>query len=267
MIDPSDASRAAWRAAYSDLDGKTVYISGGASGIGASMVAAFALQGAQVAFCDIDAAAGEALIERLGPEVRRAPVFHAVDVTDLGALKASIDAAYEIADRLDALVNNAASDKRHEPEEVTEDFWDWNVNVNLRHAYFASQRAYHWMQQRGAGSIINFGSVAPRLGLGDLSVYSAMKSAVTGMTRSLSRRFAVDGVRVNAIVPGAILTPRQLKDWISPADEARIIEEQHLHRRLVGDDIAPTALFLASDASNAITSQCLAVDGGLTAFG
>ena len=164
-------------------------------------------------------------------------------------------------------MNNAANDRRHDPERADPEFWDWCVSVNLKHQYFAAQRAFHWMKPRGAGSIINFGSVSPRLGQADLSIYGAMKSAVAGMTRSLSAAFGPHGVRVNAIVPGVILTPKQLKLWITPETEAEHLANQHLRRRLVGDDIAPTALFLASDASNAIASQSIAVDAGLTAIG
>lgn len=264
MIDPSPASEAAWIARYADLDAKTVFVSGGATGIGASIVAAFAGQGSRVLFCDLNEAAGTALVERLAGTGAHRPVFRLCDVTDTEALQAVIDEAQALDGRLDVVVNNAANDQRHDPETVGTAFWDWCANVNLRHQYFAAQRGYHWMKAQGQGSIINFGSVAPRLGQAELSVYGAMKTAVTGMTRTLARAFGTHGVRVNAIVPGAILTPRQRDHWISPADEARIRGQQHLDRRLVGDDIAPTALFLGSDASNAITSQSLTVDAGMT---
>jgi len=264
MIDSSDASRRAWAARYPDLAGKTVFITGGATGIGASLVAAFALQGAQVVFVDIDAASGAALVARLTPDAPRPPVFQPCDVTDTAALTAAIDAAQARAGRLDVLVNNAANDQRHDAADVGPDFWEWCVAVNLRHQYFAAQRAFHWMKPAGAGSILNFGSVAPRLGEEDLSIYAAMKTAVHGMTRTLSRAFGHHGVRVNTIVPGCILTPKQLEKWITPEREAFVAAQQHLHRRLVGDDIAPTALYLASEASNAITSQAVTVDAGLT---
>lgn len=186
MIDSSEASAAAWCARYADLAEKTVYVSGGATGIGASLVAAFARQGALVAFSDINREAGEALAARLAENAARPPVFIECDVTDAAALRDSIDRAQALAGRLDALINNAANDRRHDPEEVTPEFWEWCVNVNLRHQYFAAQRAYRWMKPAGAGAIVNFGSVAPRLGEPNLSVYGAMKSAVTGMTRTLS---------------------------------------------------------------------------------
>lgn len=267
MIDPSDQSRRAWGASvYADLPEKTVFISGGATGIGASIVAAFARAGAQVCFVDINVGAGEALTEALS-DTPRPPVFFECDVTDTAALCDRIDRAQAIAGRLDALVNNAANDHRHDVETADPEFFDWCAAINLKHQYFAAQRAFHWMKPQGAGSIINFGSISPRLGDEALTIYGAMKSAVSGMTRSMSLAFGPHGVRVNAIVPGAILTPRQLELWITPELEAEHTGRQHLRRRLVGDDIAPTALFLASDASNAIASQMIAVDAGMTAAG
>ncbi|MCI4663750.1 MAG: SDR family oxidoreductase [Neomegalonema sp.] len=265
MFDASPASQQAWTAArYPDLAAKTVFISGGATGIGASLVAAFAAQGAQVYFIDIDADAGEALARQFA-NTPNPPKFQRCDVTDTTALQTAIDAAQALNGRLDAMINNAANDKRHDPETATPEFFDWCVAINFKHQFFAAQRAFHWMKRQGSGSIINFGSVSPRIGQADLAIYGAMKSAVSGFTRSLSKAFGPQGVRVNAIVPGVILTPKQLELWITPEIEAAHLENQHLKRRLVGDDIAPTALFLASDASNAIASQSFAIDAGLTA--
>lgn len=264
MIDASEASAQAWRARYADLDGKTVFITGGATGIGASLVRAFALQGAQVCFVDVNEAAGAALVDFLRADAPRAPVFGRCDVTDLSALRDAIDRAQAISGRLDAVVNNAGNDDRHNAEDVTEEYWNWNVSINIKQQYFAAQRAFHWMKPQKTGSIVNFSSIAPRLGLPDLTVYNAVKQGVTGMTRSLSCAFGAYGVRVNAIAPGAILTPRQLEKWIDAGREAEILAGQHLKRRLVGDDIAPMALFLASDASNALAGQTITVDAGLT---
>lgn len=250
-------------ATYKDLADKTIFISGGATGIGSDMVAAFALQGARVHFVDIDEEAGIRLADDLAETAGRRPVFTVCDVTEDESLFAAIDAA-EADCGLAVLINNAANDKRHNVEEVDAGFWDWNQKINLRHQFFAAQRAFSHMKGRGTGSIINFGSVAPRLAVADLAVYSTCKSAVKGMTRSLAREFGHHGVRVNAIVPGAILTPRQLELWISPEREKEILTDQCLHRRLVGDDIAQMALFLASDVSSACTSQEFVVDGGIT---
>lgn len=254
--------QAVTRAIYRDLEQKTVFISGGATGIGAAMVTAFARQGARVHFVDINEAAGEALATSLAAEGTKKPEFHRCDVTDDDTLRMAIDRAGE-AGGLDVLVNNAANDTRHKVADVESDFWWTCVDINLRHQFVAAQRAFLHMKSRGAGSIINFGSVAPRLGVPDLTVYSTCKAAVKGLTRSLAREYGHDGVRVNSIVPGAILTPRQLELWISPQDEEKLLADQCLHRRLVGEDIAEMALFLASDVSSACTSQEFVVDGGL----
>jgi len=250
-------------ALYKDLKDKTVFVSGGATGIGASIVTAFCRQHARVHFVDLNEAEGTALADGLASQGLEKPVFSVCDVTRDESLCAAIDAA-DADGGLDVLVNNAANDTRHKVEAVDADFWDRCVQINLRHQFVAAQRAYRGMKPRGRGSIINFGSVAPRLGILDLSVYSTCKSAVKGLTRSLAREFGGAGIRVNSIVPGAILTPRQLELWITPDDEKRILGEQCLHRRLVGEDIAEMALFLASDASSACTSQEFVVDGGLT---
>ena len=252
-------------ARYADLEGAAVFVSGGASGIGADIVEGFCRQGAATVFVDLDAAAGEALSERLAAETGNRPRFIAADVTDDDALRAAIDAAEGQGQGggLAVLVNNAANDRRHEVTEVDPDFWERCVAVNLRHQFVAAQHAFGLMKSRGRGSIINFGSVAPTLRVSDLSVYSTCKSAVRGLTRSLAREFGDHGIRVNAIVPGCILTERQLRLWISPEDETRILAEQCLHRRLVGRDVAQMALFLASEVSSACSSQEFIVDGGL----
>ncbi len=250
-------------ARYADLEGAAVFVSGGASGIGADIVEGFCRQGAATVFVDLDAAAGEALSERLAAETGNRPRFIAADVTDDDALRAAIDAAEALGKGLAVLVNNAANDRRHEVAGVDPAFWERCVAVNLRHQFVAAQHAFGLMKSRGRGSIINFGSVAPTLRVRDLTVYSTCKSAVRGLTRSLAREFGGHGIRVNAIVPGCILTERQLRLWISPEDEQRILAEQCLHRRLVGRDVAQMALFLASEVSSACSSQEFIVDGGL----
>lgn len=250
------------KALYRDLKQKTVFISGGATGIGAAMVTAFSRQGARVHFVDLNADAGNTLARDLVAEGNSGIHFSVCDVTEDHALTAAIDQA-DADGGLDVLVNNAANDKRHEATTVDKDFWHSCVDINLRHQFFAAQRAFSHMKARGNGSIINFGSVAPRLGVPDLSVYSTCKAAVKGMTRSLAREFGHYGVRVNSIVPGAILTPRQLELWITPEDEKRLLAEQCLHRRLVGEDIAEMALFLASETSSGCSSQEFVVDGGI----
>ncbi|MEM9011561.1 MAG: SDR family oxidoreductase [Pseudomonadota bacterium] len=242
-------------AQYRDLAGRIVLITGGATGIGADMVRAFHGQGSHVTFADIDEAAGQALAAELSGSS-----FVRCDVTDTQALRDCIHGA----GALDVLVNNAANDMRVALERIDEPMWERIVSVNLRHQFFAAQTAGAGMAARGRGAIINFGSVAPTLRIADLDAYSTCKTAVLGMTRQFARHFGHNGVRVNAIVPGAILTPRQLELWITPEDEARILADQCLHRRLVGSDVAEMALFLASDVSSACTGQEFVVDGGMT---
>lgn len=245
-------------ARYVDLAGRTVFVSGGASGIGADMVRAFAAQGARVHFGDIDTASGTALAAELGGAAR----FRPTDVTDLDSLAAALAVA-EADGGLDVLVNNAANDTRHDWDAVTPADWDRILAVNLRHQFFAAQWAGRAMRARGRGSIVNFGSVAPVMGIRRLPVYSTCKAAIQGLTRSLARELGDHGIRVNTIVPGAILTERQLALWITPADEAKLLSDQCLHRRLTGADVAQMALFLASDVSSACTSQDFVVDGGI----
>lgn len=251
-------------ARFGDLNGKTVFISGGATGIGADLVTAFAYQGAKTWFVDLNSEAAEALVSSLASATGNAPVFIAQDVTDTAGMRAAIDGCAVACGRLDALVNNAANDTRHQADTADEAFWDWCAAVNIKHQFFAAQSAFAHMRRAGGGSIINFGSVAPRIGERNLSIYSTAKSAVRGLTRSLAREFGTAGVRVNAIVPGVIFTERQLALWIKPGDEERIMDHQCLPRRLVGRDIAQMALFLASDVSSGCTSQDFIVDAGLT---
>jgi NAD(P)-dependent dehydrogenase (short-subunit alcohol dehydrogenase family) len=243
-------------ARYSDLAGRHVLVTGGASGIGGDMVRAFALQGARVSFLDIDEGAGRATAAATGAR------FLPCDVTDLDALARAVAEA-ETGGGIDVLVNNAANDTRHDWDAVTPADWERIVAVNLRHQFFAAQAVARGMTARGRGSIVNFGSVAPVMGIPRLAVYSTCKAAVTGMSRSLARELGPAGVRVNTIVPGAILTERQLRLWIGPGDEARLRGLQCLPRRLIGQDVAEMALFLASDASSACTGQEFVVDGGL----
>lgn len=250
-------------ALYRDLAGKTVFVSGGASGIGSDIVAAFAGQGATTWFVDLDEAAGHALAERLAAETGARLHFARVDVTDTEALVAAVDRAAAETGRLDVLVNNAANDRRVPVGEVSPEGWDAAMAVNLKHQFFAARAAHRHMAPRGSGSIVNLGSTSYMIGVPDLTPYATAKSAVRGLTRQLAREFGRDNVRVNAIVPGAILTQKQLDLWITPEREREILAQQCLPRRLLGPDVAALALFLASDVSSACTAQDYRVDGGI----
>jgi NAD(P)-dependent dehydrogenase (short-subunit alcohol dehydrogenase family) len=247
---------------YPSLTDRVVFITGGGSGIGAAMVTAFAGNGARVAFVDIDTAASEALVRELAG-ARHPPLFVPCDLTDIPALRAAIARVGALLGPIGVLVNNAANDDRHDVDAVTPDYWDRAMAVNLRHQFFAAQAVRAGMRALGGGAIINFSSIAWMAGGTRMIAYSSAKAAVIGLTRSLAREFGDDNIRVNAIAPGAVLTPRQLRLWITEADAAAIVARQCLHHRLLAEDIARTALFLAADDSRMITKQCLTVDGGL----
>jgi NAD(P)-dependent dehydrogenase (short-subunit alcohol dehydrogenase family) len=250
-------SRAA--AQYPDLAGRTVFISGGGSGIGAAFVRAFAAQRASVAFVDIADAVSQALARELGSAVR----YWHCDVRDIASLRATIAAAAEAMGPVRVLVNNAARDDRHKLEEVTPEYWDNNQAVNLRHQFFAAQAVAPQMAAAGGGSIVNLGSVSWMRGRPDLAGYTTAKAAINGLTRTLARELGPRNIRVNCIVPGAIATERQRALWVSPEKEREFLEQQCLKFRLSEQDVARTALFLASEEARAITGQNLIVDGGL----
>jgi NAD(P)-dependent dehydrogenase (short-subunit alcohol dehydrogenase family) len=250
-------------AQYPSLTDRSVFITGGGSGIGAAMVAAFAAQGARVAFVDIDEAGSLSLVEGLG-DVKHQPVFLRCDLTDVRALQSAMNVAREKVGPFAALVNNAANDQRQAADDVSETDWDAAIAVNLKHQFFAAQLARRWMVELGGGSIINFSSTAFLLGIADLSVYSAAKAAVIGMTKSLAREFGPDGVRVNALLPGAVITERQRRLWLNEDEVKAVVARQCLARILEADEIARMALFLAADDSRMITKQTFIVDAGIS---
>lgn len=247
-------------AIYPDLKDKTVIVTGGAGGIGEAITRAFHAQGSRVGFLDIDTGRGEALQAELGGHAR----FVACDLTDIAALKAAIAQVREAFGPIDVLVNNAAHDERHATLEVTEAYWDGRMAVNLKHQFFAAQAVLPDMQASGKGSIVNLGSTSWIIGQGGMAAYTACKSAVIGLTRSLARDFGSFGVRVNAVAPGWIMTERQLELWVTPETEKDIYANQCLKRRLVPDDIARVVVFMSSDDAGAITNQHYVVDGGWT---
>jgi len=249
-------------ASYPSLKGRTVFVSGGGSGIGASIVEHFAEQGAKVGFVDIDEAASKALVKKIGGAGHLAPMFLKADVRDVRVYQAAIA---EVADKLGpitVLVNNAARDDRHDLRDVTPDFWDERIAVNLRHQYFAIQAVVPGMKASGGGAIVNFSSVSYHTMTARLSVYEAAKAAVIGMTRGLARDLGPDHIRLNAITPGWIMTQRQIDLWLTPEAEADLMKAQCLKEKVYPADIARMVLFLASDDSRLITAQNFVVDGG-----
>ena len=249
-------------ARYPSLRDRVVFITGGGSGIGAAMVEAFVGQGASVALVDIARDESLGVVERLAAGPQK-PLFLECDLTNLAELEAAMEEARQRLGPIAALVNNAANDRRQDADEVTEADWDWTMNVNLKHQFFAAQIARRSMREIGGGSIINFSSTAWMMATTRLCAYSTAKAAVLGMTNSMAREFGPENIRVNAIAPGAVMTERQRRLWMSEADVARFAERQCLHRTLLADEIARAVLFLASDDSRMITKQCLIVDGGL----
>ncbi|WP_380927692.1 SDR family NAD(P)-dependent oxidoreductase [Sphingomonas arantia] len=247
-------------AVYPSLRGKRVIITGGASGIGAGLVEGFVRQGARVAFIDIVEADAEALIARLSPDAAHVPIFHRLDLTDLDALTTVFATMIEQLGGCDVLLNNAANDDRHTVGEVTPDYWDRRMNVNLRHAFFATQAVVPAMKAAG-GAIINFGSISWHLALPDLVLYQTAKAAIEGLTRSLARDLGRDRIRVNSIVPGNVQTPRQEK-WYTPEGEAEIVASQCMDGRIQPYDIAAMAMFLASDDARMCTAHNYWVDAG-----
>lgn len=247
-------------AIYPSLKGRLVVVTGGGSGIGAGFTEAFARQGARVVFFDIAEAESRALAASMA-ELSPAPVFRPCDLTDVAALQKCLADIVAEHGPIDVLINNAANDDRHALAEVTPDYWDNRINVNLRHLYFAAQSVATGMREQGRGVIINLGSISWHLGLPDLSLYETAKAGIEGMTRALARELGGDGVRVVCIVPGNVQTPRQMK-WYTPEGEAEIVAAQCLPGRLQPDDVAALGLFLASDDARLITGHEYFVDAG-----
>jgi NAD(P)-dependent dehydrogenase (short-subunit alcohol dehydrogenase family) len=249
-------------ATFPSLRGKTVFVTGGASGIGAAVVAGFVRNGAHVAFVDIDAASGEALVARhAGAPVP--PLFIACDLRDIAALQEAVSRAAADLGPIAVLVNNAANDQRHAVDDVTPQAWDAAMAVNLRHQFFAAQAVRPHMRALGGGAIINFSSIAWMFGGTNMIGYATAKAGVIGLTNSLAREFGPDNIRVNAVAPGAVMTERQLRLWHTPETTAELVARQAIRADVREDDIAAAVLFLAADDSRMITKQCLVVDAGL----
>ncbi|MES0863494.1 SDR family oxidoreductase [Ruegeria sp. SCPT10] len=251
-------------ATFHDLNGASVYITGGGSGVGAALTDGFLTQGANVAF--IGRSDASAFVEEMREKHGRAPLFMQGDMTDTELLHATMQKAAEAHGPLDVLINNAANDKRHSLEESTTEFWDWMIEVNLKAYYFACQEAARQMQDKG-GAIVNFSSISYIMGNAGYPIYTTSNAGITGMTRSLARELGPQNIRVNALAPGWVLTQKQLDMWATPEDLAAHLERQCLKEHLTPEDMIAPTLFLSSNASRAMTGQCMAVDGGVVVSG
>ena len=249
-------------AIYPSLKDRTVFISGGGSGIGASIVEHFAEQGSKVAFVDIDDAASTALVKKITAAGHPALLYRKCDVRDIKAYQAVLAEVAATLGAVTVLVNNAARDDRHTLDSVTPEFYDERIAVNLRHAYFAIQSVAPGMKKAGGGSIVNFSSVSYHVMTPNLSVYQSAKAAVIGMTRGLARDLGGDRIRLNSITPGWIMTQRQIDLWLTPEAEAGQMAAQCLKEKLYPPDIARMALWLGADDSRLVTAQNFTVDGG-----
>ncbi len=248
-------------AIYPSLKDKVVVVTGGATGIGASIVEHLAIQGARVAFLDIDTDAGHRLSATLSAAVGHA-AFLPCDLRDIDALRAAIDVARSRFGPIGGLVNNAARDDRHSIDAVTPDYWDERMAVNLRHQFFAAQAVVPDMRASGTGSIVNLGSISWVIKDTGMPAYLTAKAAVTGLTRSLARDLGAQRIRVNAILPGWVMTERQKALWLTPEGEATLRSAQCLPDHLVPADIARMALWLLADDSRMVTAQNFIVDAG-----
>ncbi len=249
-------------AAYPSLRERTVFITGGGSGIGASIVEHFVTQGAKVAFVDIDVAAGEALAAALAGQGDHRPLFIPCDLRDIPALQQAIAQTAEALGPIRVLVNNAARDTRYDVKDIDVAAWDDMQAVNLRHVFFASQAVFEGMAGAGGGSIINFSSPSFLRRSPRIAPYATAKAGAIGLTRTLSRDFGPAGIRVNAVLPGWVMTERQVKLWLTPELEQQVLDTQSLKQKLMPEDVARLVLFLAADDSHMITAQTYIVDGG-----
>ncbi|OIQ33221.1 MAG: 3-oxoacyl-ACP reductase [Alphaproteobacteria bacterium MedPE-SWcel] len=252
-------------ATFHDLEGASVFITGGGSGIGASLTEGFLRQGAKVAFVGRSDASG--FVERMAAETGNRPLFIQCDITDIAALKKATAQAADAHGPIGVLVNNAANDQRHATLEVDEDFWDWSQSINLKAYFFACQAVIPGMQALGGGAIINFTSISYMMGNCGYPAYTSANSGINGLSRSLAREFGPDRIRVNALAPGWVLTDKQLDKWATPEALAAHLERQCLKDHLAPQDIVESTLFLASKTSRMISGQALVVDGGVVVSG
>ena len=249
-------------AIYPGLAGKTVFITGGGSGIGAAHTAGFVGQKAKVAFVDIAEGESRALVEKIAAETGNKPLFIPCDIRDIKALQAAIEKTRAELGDISVLVNNAANDRRHTVEEVSVEYWEDGMAINFRPHFFAAQAVLPMMKRLGGGSIINFSSLSRVMKTPLLPTYIAAKAGIVGLTRALAREFGAFNIRVNSVTPGWVLTEKQVKLWLTPEGDAERLKGQCLPVKLMADDLADMVLFLASDASSKCTAQDFIVDCG-----
>jgi NAD(P)-dependent dehydrogenase (short-subunit alcohol dehydrogenase family) len=249
-------------AVYPSLKCRVVFITGGGSGIGESLVEHFSAQGARVTFVDLAEVPSCALVERLRKAGGTVPDYIPCDLREIEDLRRAVAATAAKHGPIRVLVNNAGNDDRHLTQDVTPDYWDDRMAVNLRHQFFAAQAVRPQMRDAGGGSVINFGSITWMVGDGDCPAYVTAKAAITGMTRALARELGPENIRVNCMIPGWVMTERQMRLWLTPEGERQIEDRQCLKGRLYPPDIARMALFLAADDSRMCSSQNFIVDGG-----
>jgi galactose dehydrogenase len=249
-------------AKFADLEDAGVLITGGASGIGAALARGFAAQGSKVAIIDRDREVASAVVEAIADTAQHIPLFEHADLTDISAAQTAVRNAAEKLGGLKVVINNAGWDDRHDFDTVTEAYWDHNLAINLRPAFFVSQAATPCLRAGGGGSIINFSSIAFMLNMPDLPAYLTAKAGIIGMTKGLAGKLGADNIRVNALLPGMVLTERQKALWVSDAAADAHRADQALKFSLTAEDMIGPCLFLASDCSAAMTAQSLIVDGG-----
>jgi NAD(P)-dependent dehydrogenase (short-subunit alcohol dehydrogenase family) len=252
-------------ATFHDLDNASVFITGGGSGIGAALTEGFLAQGAKVAF--VQRSDASAFVSDVSGKYAHDPLFLPCDITDIPALKKTMQSAAQAHGPITRLVNNAANDTRHTVADTTVGDWDACQNVNLRPHFFTSQAAAPMMKAQGYGTIVNFSSISYMMGMAGMAGYVTAKAAITGLTRALARELGPDHIRVNALMPGWVLTQRQMELWATPEDLAAHLDRQCLHEHLAPRDIVDAVLFLSSQASRMMTGQAMVVDGGVAVSG
>ena len=250
---------------FPDLEGRSVFVTGGGSGIGAALTEGFLRQGARVAFCQRSDAAD--FVEDMTARTGNRPLFLPCDLSDLSQLRQVLAEAAEAHGAVEVLVNNAANDQRHKLEEADESFWNWMIDINLKAYFFAAQAVAPAMRTAGRGSIVNFSSISYMMGNAGYPIYTMANSGINGLTRSLARELGPDRVRVNALAPGWVLTQKQKDMWVTEDGLKAHLDRQCLPDPLEPADIVPGCLFLASDASRAMTGQALVIDGGVVVTG